>query len=93
MIPKKYLLLLAGLVWGAAGFNILRLGLTAIIYILAFLRIILCLCPQNAWTSPAAPLSWGIYRNIPFTIMGILIIILFYKSTRQHHDSSFKTCG
>lgn len=22
--------------------------------------------------------------------MGILIIILFYKSTRQHHDSSFK---
>lgn len=65
-------------------------GLTAIIYILAFLRIILCLCPQNAWTSPAAPLSWGIYRNIPFTIMGILIIILFYQSTRQHHDSSFK---
>lgn len=65
-------------------------GLTAIIYILAFLRIILCLCPQNAWTSPAAPLSWGIYRNIPFTIMGILMIVLFYQSTRQHHDSSFK---
>lgn len=65
-------------------------GLTAVIYLLAFLRIILCLCPQNAWTSPAAPLSWGIYRNIPFTIMGILIIILFYQSTRQHHDSSFK---
>lgn len=65
-------------------------GLTAFIYLLAFLRIILCLCPQNAWTNPAAPLSWGIYRNIPFTIMGILIIILFYKSTRQHHDSSFK---
>ena len=29
MIPKKYLLLLAGLVWGTAGFNILRLGLLA----------------------------------------------------------------
>lgn len=29
MIPKKYLLMLAGLVWGAAGFNILRLGLLA----------------------------------------------------------------
>ena len=27
MIPKKYLLLLAGLVWGAADFNILWLGL------------------------------------------------------------------
>lgn len=29
MIPKKYLLLLAGLVWGAADFNILWLGLLA----------------------------------------------------------------
>ena len=25
-----------------------------------------------------------------YHIMGILIIILFYKSTRQHHDGSFK---
>lgn len=29
MISKRYLLLLAGLVWGTAGFNILRLGLLA----------------------------------------------------------------
>lgn len=28
-VPKNYLLLIAGLVWGAAGFNILRLGLIA----------------------------------------------------------------
>ena len=29
MVKKETLLLLAGLVWGAAGFNILRIGLLA----------------------------------------------------------------
>ena len=24
--------------------------------------------PQNAWLSADAPLSWGIYRNIPFAV-------------------------
>ncbi|MDO4454709.1 MAG: hypothetical protein Q4B90_09475 [Eubacteriales bacterium] len=63
---------------------------TIAIYLLALLRIVLCFFPQNAWTSPDAPLSWGIYRNIPFTLMGILIIALFYKSSRQKNDTLFK---
>lgn len=63
---------------------------TILVYILAFLRIALCLFPQNAWTSSNSPLSWGIYRNIPFTIMGILIIVIFYKSSRQNNDKLFK---
>lgn len=63
---------------------------TVLVYILAFLRITLCLFPQNAWTSSSAPLSWGIYRNIPFTMMGILIIVIFYKSSRQNNDKLFK---
>ena len=63
---------------------------TVLVYILAFLRMTLCLFPQNAWTSSSAPLSWGIYRNIPFTIMGILIIVIFYKSSRQNNDKLFK---
>lgn len=63
---------------------------TIAIYLLALLRIVLCFFPQNAWTSSAAPLSWGIYRNIPFTLMGILIIVLFYKSSREHNDKLFK---
>ena len=40
--------------------------LTILVYFLSALRILLCLMPQNQWTSPSAPLSWGIYRNIPF---------------------------
>lgn len=44
---------------------------------LAILRIILCLLPQNDWTGES-PVIWGIYRNIPFLIMGIIMIVLFY---------------
>ena len=43
-----------------------RNGLTAAVYGLAGLRILLCMMPQNRWLSADAPLSWGIYRNIPF---------------------------
>jgi len=64
--------------------------LTYFIYAMAILRIILCLLPQNEWTSANSPVSWGIYRNIPFAIMGIVIIILFYFSTKKHADHAFK---
>lgn len=62
---------------------------TVAVYVLAALRIALCMMPQNAWLSASAPLSWGIYRNIPFALMGILIIVLFYKSAKENNDASF----
>ena len=65
-------------------------GLTMSVYLLSALRIILCLFPQNKWTSADAPLSWGILRNIPFALLGLLVIVLFYRSAKQHHDSSFR---
>ncbi|WP_066718375.1 hypothetical protein [Clostridium sp. Marseille-P299] len=65
-------------------------GITCMIYILAISRIILCLFPQNAWTNANAPFRWGIYRNIPFTLLGILIIILFYKSAKERNDKQFR---
>lgn len=65
-------------------------GVTITIYVLALLRIILCLMPQNAWTSAEAPLSWGIYRNLPFAAMGILVIVLFYQSARRTGDKAFR---
>ena len=65
-------------------------GLTVSVYLLSALRIILCLFPQNKWTSADAPLSWGILRNIPFALLGLLVIVLFYRSANQHHDSSFR---
>ena len=47
-----------------------RHGLTAAVYGLAGVRIVLCMMPQNQWLSADSPLSWGIYRNIPFALLG-----------------------
>ena len=66
-----------------------KTGTTAAVWVLALARIALCLMPQNAWTSAAPPLSWGIYRNIPFTILGVLIVVLFYCSAKEQQDRPF----
>ena len=65
-------------------------GLTALVYGLAGVRIALCMMPQNQWLSADAPLSWGIYRNIPFALLGLLIIVLFYRSVKEHQDTAFR---
>lgn len=65
-------------------------GLTALVYGSAVCRILLCLCPQNDWLSASAPLSWGIYRNIPFALLGLVIIVLFYKSAKMQGDRAFR---
>ena len=65
-------------------------GLTAAVYCLAGIRIALCMMPQNQWLSAAAPLSWGIYRNIPFAMLGLLIIVLFYRSANERGDRAFR---
>lgn len=67
-----------------------QINTTALVYFLSALRIILCFFPQNQWLSPASSLSWGIYRNIPFALLGLVIIVLFYKSAREHKDKQFK---
>lgn len=66
-----------------------RRGLTALVWVLAALRIGLCMMPQNRWLSADAPLSWGIWRNLPFAALGIVIIVLFYRSAREHKDKAF----
>ncbi len=65
-------------------------GITAAVYLLSALRIALCFFPQNKWTDAQPPLSWGIYRNIPFALLGLLIIVLFYQSAKKHNDRSFR---
>lgn len=64
--------------------------LTIAVYVLSIIRITLCFMPQNAWTSANAPISWGIYRNIPFAALGILVIILFYLSAKSFNDKAFR---
>ena len=60
------------------------------IWILAILRILLVLCPENKFLTTSSPLAWGIYRNIPFAILGLVIIIIFYQKSREMKDEAFK---
>lgn len=60
------------------------------IYALAIVRIVLCLLPANEWTSAEAPYLWGIYRNIPFVIMGITMVIITYLWAKEQNDKPFK---
>lgn len=62
-------------------------------YILAGVRIILCLFPQNEWFINNPPVSWGIYRNIPFAIMGIIIIYLLYSYGAKNNNKDYKNLG
>ena len=67
-----------------------RDGLTTMVYVLSALRIALCLFPQNGWLNAAPPLSWGIYRNIPFALLGLLIIMLFFQEAKAQNDTAFR---
>ncbi|MDE6435808.1 MAG: hypothetical protein K2L07_16480 [Lachnospiraceae bacterium] len=46
----------------------------------AALRIMLCLFPQNNWFRPKGNPTWGIYRNLPFAVTGLCLVILFFLS-------------
>lgn len=65
-------------------------NLTVLVYLLSGSRILLCLFPQNEWLSASAPLSWGIIRNIPFALLGLLIIVLFCNEAKRRQDKSFR---
>lgn len=64
--------------------------LTGLIYLLAITRVVICLLPQNHWLSPDPSLAFGIYRNIPFVLMGILIIVLYAQTGHGKSDAFSK---
>jgi hypothetical protein len=64
--------------------------LTISVYALAVIRIVLCLFPQNKWLSADAPYNWGIYRNIPFVILGIIIIVIYFQMAGKKNDHAFR---
>lgn len=43
----------------------------------AIIRIVLCLFPQNNWFRKEGNPTWGILRNVPFVVVGLIMIILF----------------
>lgn len=67
--------------------------LTAAVYTLSGLRILLCMMPQNQWLSTQPPLLWGIWRNIPFALLGLLIIVLFITAPKRVATALFDGDG
>ena len=64
--------------------------ITLVVYLLAIIRIVLLFFPQNDWFNLNASIEWGIYRNIPFAIMGLIILYLFYRESKEINDQVFK---
>ena len=54
--------------------------LPVLIWVSAVVRIVLCLCPQNNWLRQEGNPAWGIYRNLPFALTGLCLVILFFLS-------------
>lgn len=67
-----------------------RKGLTAVMWALSVLRIALCLLPQNQWLTYRQPLFYGVLRNIPFAMMGVIIIVIFAQEAKKAGDSVFR---
>lgn len=67
-----------------------RKNLTSAMWILSVLRIVLCLLPQNQWLTHRQPLLYGILRNIPFAVMGIVIIVIFAQEAGKAQDGVFR---
>lgn len=60
------------------------------VYAFALIRILLCLFPQNRWLDHHQPLSWAILRNVPFLLLGLLMILLFYRAQKKHGDCDYR---
>lgn len=78
--------LLLYLVWVITYHQALAAPVSLLLILLAALRILLCLFPQNRWTSKNPPQNWAIYRNLPFLAMGVIIILLFFNTSLQFTD-------
>lgn len=49
-------------------------------WLLSAIRVALCCFPQNGWTSAEPSLLWGILRNIPFAVIGVMTVVLLFRS-------------
>lgn len=59
-----------------------------LVWALSICRIALCCFPQNGWTLSEPSLTWGVIRNIPFVILGVITVILWLRSAA--HDKPFR---
>jgi len=54
-------------------------GWNYLLYSLAIIR-----QPQNKWQERYPPVSWGIIRNLPFFLIGVITAIMFFINRVEH---------
>ncbi len=58
-------------------------AVTGLLWACALVRIVLCLCPQNRWTT-GGNARWALLRNLPFAVIGVVTVALFAWSGGAH---------
>lgn len=57
--------------------------LDIVILVLIVSRFALCAFPQNGWITNDSNILWGVLRNIPFVILGAIVIALFFMHFKE----------
>ena len=57
--------------------------MTCLVWVLAALRVIICLFPQNGWLQNSSDMTWGILRNVPFVLLGAIVCVLWYRTRKE----------
>ena len=53
------------------------------LYILAALRVLICLLPGNNWFTGEGTVLWGVLRNLPFIVIGGMIVYLYFRVRKE----------
>lgn len=69
--------------WIAAYCKRENKGISAAVYVLAAIRVILCALPQNRWLENDSSMLWGIIRNVPFVALGVIVVCLFFQTRKE----------
>ncbi len=62
---------------------------SAVLYICAGVRIAACFFPQNRWTDGGS-MTMSVIRNIPFLIVGIIMVVLFAMTKNMENFGLWK---
>ena len=57
------------------------IGIT--IYLLVAIRVLLCLMPGNNWFTGEGTVLWGVLRNLPFIVIGGIIVYLYFRVRKE----------
>ncbi len=60
-----------------------------LVWIIAALRIGACAFAQNGWFENENNLTWSIIRNVPFVILGVIIMCLYYLNRNENKTFRF----